>query len=166
MGANMVTMLDHKPPPNWVERRANCDLAVVFEALHQIVQRDVEVAQKLPVERRGGCSFEIKTSIQGTRPLFGVVKNSADGSFLETVLFERRENHIEISSDVCVRARWDESTGECRFVIDEQAYELWQISEKSSWPIVFWRGSSVPLGFEARDMTGQRPKLKQRDKRA
>ena len=40
-------MLEHGQPPNWVAERAKCRLALIFEALSQLVERDVAEFNKV-----------------------------------------------------------------------------------------------------------------------
>ena len=47
-------MIEHREPPNWVLGRSECTLNMTFEALVQIVNRDVDEANKA-IEEEGVC---------------------------------------------------------------------------------------------------------------
>ena len=48
-------MLNYDQPPNWVKGRADCRLDLMFEALKQIIERDIKEFNDLP-------EFSVKTA--------------------------------------------------------------------------------------------------------
>ena len=121
-------MLNHQPPPNWVLGRAECNLRMTFEALSQIVERDVAEANKLFEDRQ----FQLERCGEGVRPLMYVSERGATEGI--GVRFEVSETAIRINGggvQFYVRPRWDGRR--CRMHINDgdRAYELWEISQNS-----------------------------------
>ena len=53
-------MMNYSQPPNWVKGQADCSLDLMFEALIQIVTRDVDEANRLYAEGRSKRRFRIE----------------------------------------------------------------------------------------------------------
>ena len=99
---------------------------MTFEALSQIVERDVAEANKVFNDR----NFRIEHCNEGTRPMMYVSEpGAAEGV---GVKFEVSETAIRINGggvQFFVRPRWDGNR--CRMHINDEsrAYELWEISQ-------------------------------------
>ena len=119
--------MDHLSPPRWVLERAKCDVDLIFEALSQVVRRDVEDANTLP----GSRTFRVTENGDGVHPLLRV---SDEGDPDSRVTFELTSAFISIhlpgELPVIVMPQWDAGVGKCRLYVNDQAYEVWQISQR------------------------------------
>ena len=119
-------MLNHQPPPNWVLGRAECNLRMAFEVISEIVERDVEQANKIFGDRQ----FRFERCTEGVRPRLFISERGSEKGV--GVSFEVSETAIRINGggvQFYIRPRWD---GEkCRMhVNDEQLpHKLWEISQ-------------------------------------
>ena len=123
-------MIEHKPPPNWVVGRADCNLDMTFEALHEIVKRDVAAFNGLYERKRQGRTFRVLDNTEGCRAKFKV-EPEADVDHPPHVLFTLEKTAIRINGggvQFFVRPLWD---GErCRLRRNDDAdYEVWEISQ-------------------------------------
>lgn len=126
-------MMNHQPPPNWVLGRAECNLSMTFESLHEIAKRDVEAFNGLYERYRQGRTFKVVDNTEGCLPKFQV-EQEADIENPPCVLFTLSRTAIRVNGggvQFFIRPQWD---GEkCRMhVNDEQdAHELWEISQRA-----------------------------------
>ena len=114
--------------PNWVRGRAECNLRMTFEALSQIVERDVAEANKVFADHQ----FKCERSDKGIRPLMYVSEIGADEGV--GVEFKISKTAIRINGagvQFYVRPRWD--VHECQMHINDEprAHELWEISQRA-----------------------------------
>ena len=121
-------MLNHQPPPNWVLGRAECNLRMTFEVLSEIVERDVEQANKV----LGNHQFRIERCTEGVRPRLFVSERGAEKGI--GVRFEMSETAIRINGggvQFYIRAQSDGT--KCRMHINDEshAHELWEISQRA-----------------------------------
>lgn len=128
-------MMNYSQPPNWVKGRADCNLDLTFEALIQIVTRDVAEANQLHAEGRSKRRFRIESNDAGTRPLVKVeqVDGESDGTRPQ-VLFEMSETAIRVNGAgvaFFVQPQWDGTA--CRLHVDgaDRPSELWRISQRA-----------------------------------
>lgn len=124
-------MINHRPPPNWVAEIADFDLELTFIALHQIVKRDVEEANKLPPHRRKGSRFVLEANNEVPHPFIVVqeVGNAHDDDL--RVTFKRLSSSIGIwgtrMKPFAARPRFN---GEkCVLSVDGKDYRLWELSQ-------------------------------------
>lgn len=125
-------MIDHNPPPNWVVGRADCNLNMTFQALHEIVRRDVDTFNSLYERKRRGRTFGVSDHTDGCSPKF-IVEQEVDSPKPPQVMFSLEPTAIRINGggvQFFVRPRWD---GErCRFSRNNEDgvyYEVWEISQ-------------------------------------
>lgn len=128
--------LNHEEPPRWVLERARCNLALKFQALHDVVERDVEDANALPEMKAAGVRFDMETELGGTKPVFGVKRIDRKGEG-PVLYFVRESRTIRIADQFEVTVRWEASTAACRLLIEEKPYEIWEISQKVLAPLFF-----------------------------
>ena len=119
-------MIEHREPPNWVLGRAKCTLLVRFEALAQIVKRDVAEANKA-IEMR---DFVYEDCTEGTRPFMRISERGTDKA-VNIAIAETNTIRVSgagIAPGFHVRPRWDGK--QCRMYLrDKEPYELWEISQ-------------------------------------
>ena len=72
-------MIDHQQSPNWVAHRGRCNLDLTFEALCQVVERDVGEMNKLSPQIRRGHKFTLEKKGEGTAPMLQAEGNPRDG---------------------------------------------------------------------------------------
>ena len=123
-------MIEHKPPPNWVVGRSGCSLDMTFDALHEIVKRDVAAFNGLYERKRRGRIFRVVDNTEGCYPKFKV-EQETDVERPPHVLFSVENTAIRVNGggvQFYVRPKWD---GErCRLCRNDDAdYEVWQISQ-------------------------------------
>ena len=131
-------MIAHQPPPNWVAERAKCNLDLKFEALCQVVRRDVDEMNKLPCKIRRGYKFVIDENGEGTEPLFQVFRYPEEENGPVRATFERSINSIRINSiqesgytDLLVRPTWNKQALTCKLNIGGKSFETWEVSQKA-----------------------------------
>ena len=135
--------MNTQSPPNWVAERAKCNLDLTFEALFQIVQRDVEEANKLSAKRRRGFAFRLEQNGEGIHPLFSVRRfpeDDQDSNDAKSVCFEKSINAIRISAqedDMLAYPRWNKVSHSCKIFLKDQPHELWEISHIVLGPLFF-----------------------------
>ena len=140
-------MLNHRPPPNWVAERAKCNLETTFEALCQIVKRDVDEMNKLSVKRRGGHAFRFDECAQGTEPFMRVRRfpeGDPDSESAHWITFRLTINAIIVEPMIApqktryeVVPRWNEKAGSCELFIGDDVFEVWQVSQRALSPLFF-----------------------------
>ena len=123
-------MMNHESPPNWVRGRADCNIDMKFEALAQIVERDVTEFNGLYERHRQGRTCQVQASTEGCRPQFRV-ELDADVANPPNVLFSLGPTAIRVNGggvQFYIRPRWDGQR--CRMYLnDKEAIELWEISQ-------------------------------------
>ena len=131
---------------NWVEKRAECLLPDVFRQLREIVNRDVQEANRLSPLLEKGFRFEIKNGKSNGQ--FKVHRVPDKGSIFPPLSVTFTLNHDSIRVD-CelhpdydngffqVYSTWQFSEGYCRLTIDDKPYEVWQISHHALEHLVF-----------------------------
>ena len=132
-------MIDSKKKneiPNWVYERARCNLAGMFDALFQRVREDVREINKLPSTRRKGHKFDTVKDPGYPDTSFHVYwRNEANENILspEQVVFEQNTTSISFrkpgGDNVLIVPRWNEAETTCDLLIDNNKFELWEISQ-------------------------------------
>ena len=140
---------EHTPPPNWVVERAKCRIELTFEALVQIVERDVSEMNDLPMSRRRGYRFEVEINGEGLRPLLRVrrcLDSDTDRGDERTVTFECFDDWIGIKASGKnprrASLKWHNASASCRLFVDlkelkDRPFEVWELSQEYLGPIFF-----------------------------
>ena len=135
-------MLDHEQPPNWVAERAKCRLDVIFEALIQVVERDVAEFNKLPCEQRLGRTSSVVCNGDGTSPILRVYRRDEDGS--ETsVAFTQNPTRILVQAPhydpLILYPAWDTNRRTCLLMNRDNdiRYKVWELSQAALAPFLF-----------------------------
>ena len=124
-------MMRHSLPPSWVSGRSECKLDLTFEALTQVVRRDVEEMNGLLASDRSDRTFRIDSNDEGVTPFFRVYAEP-DGP---SVTFDLKRSAIVIGTyegNLFVQPRWEPSASKCRLYVKNDGnhpYEVWQISQ-------------------------------------
>ena len=127
-------MIDHVKPPSWVTKRASCDATLLFEALGQIVERDVAEMNVVPANQRRHRTFIIEKNSDGVDP---IIRVTAEGEE-ESVYFKRVSAGIYTNRPIGTAVvRWD--VGENRCVLEWQGRKIhaWQFSQLILEPFFF-----------------------------
>ena len=129
----------------WVKARAECNVASTFEALAEMVRRDVDEFNDLPERHRQARVFRVEEQNEGEQEL--VVESEGDTGQSSRVTIRHRESGVLIQTAVGVDGEihalhvtpyW---TGEeCRYQIDgNDVLDLWQVSQKALGGVFFER---------------------------
>ena len=137
-------MIDTRPAPNWVADRAKCSLDLIFEALAEIVERDVAEMNKLSPKRRRGFAFRYERNGEGTRERLRVSRfpeTDPDDSGLH-VIFEKSVHVILIyqapdGAPLIARPQWVETQSTCRLLVDDSHFKVWELSQRVLGPLFF-----------------------------
>ena len=116
----MIT--EYEAPPNWVAERAKCNLDLTFEALFQVVKRDVDEINKIHPG-----DFELEQNSEGTKPMIQVKKSDN-----RKVTFTKSEVAIRINTPekiILAHPKWNSETTSCKLIVDNQPLKIWQISQ-------------------------------------
>lgn len=140
---------DHTPPPNWVAERAKCRIDLTFDALSQIVERDVTEMNTLSARRIRNYHFTIETNDDGLYPLLRVRRypeGNPDGDDVQIVTFERRDEEICIKADGKnlrrAHLKWHNASASCRLFVNldalaDRPMEVWELSQEYLGPLFF-----------------------------
>ena len=108
-----------------------------FQALVQILERDVEEFNGLPADQRRKRSFEIVSNGEGTHPIVRVEEATFDGpDNRPSVSFTVSDVAIRINGggvQFYVKPVWNSKINACRLHIDggDTPHEAWEISQKA-----------------------------------
>ena len=138
-------MLNHEPPPNWVAERAKCNVDLVFEALAEVVRRDVGEVNKLSIKRRRGFAFRFEQSDEGQYPrlrVFRFREGEPDSDATLDVTFKKTINTIRVyqvpdRSPLVAYPRWIEKSATCRLYVDDASIKVWELSQRTLGPFFF-----------------------------
>ena len=135
-------LMVHEQPPSWVEKRATCRIDLIFEALSQILERDVDEFNSLLPNLRHQRTASVAQNGDGTHPLIRVYRAEENGS--ETILtFTLHGTTISIQTPgkegAMLGVAWDTVTRSCLLVDKEteDRFKVWQVSERSLGPFLF-----------------------------
>ena len=127
-------MLNYDHPPNWVRGRADCRLDLIFEALKQIIERDIAEFNKLESRKREGRKFELHVNDEGTMPILRVEQmgdpsGPSLGIEMSTVAIRINGGGLQIF----LKPLWSEASSKCQLYINgkEGPYEVWEISQRA-----------------------------------
>ena len=136
-------MMDHKPPPHWVTERGNCTVDLMFEALTDVVERDIADANELHADSRHASKFGIEKELSGPNAYVRVKRypEGEPGNLSGTVTFEKRrcviKVHLPGDRSFKVTPMWNDKTSACTPCIDEVPTEVWRISQKALSAFIF-----------------------------
>lgn len=126
-------MLDREQP-KWVTKRANCRIEVIFEALSQVVERDVAEFNELPCEQRDNRTAFVSQYRAGTAPTLRVSVIDQDENE-KTLTFSQHSALIKVRSrttlDFDFRLVWDRHNRSYRLAMigSDDRYEVWELSQ-------------------------------------
>ena len=135
-------MINHEQPPNWVAERAKCRIDVIFEALSQVVERDVAEFNKLPRDQRRGLTIEVVTNGEGTSPILQVYRRDEHGS-QASVIFIQRPTAIEVQMtqgrQLLLHTNWNNDRRTCLLTThdNDMTYKVWELSQATLGPLLF-----------------------------
>ena len=130
-------------PPNWVAERAECKIDLLYDALCQVVERDVAEVNKLPTDLRGGLTFSADRNDEGTMPLLRVYRShegASDSSAQAVATFAQLQASIHVTAETgtfLARPEWVDQTRSCLLSIEGAQYKVWELSQKILGPLFF-----------------------------
>ena len=138
-------MIHNQEPPNWVVERAKCNLELIFDALCQVLERDVDAMNAVPERQRLGRQFQLEVNADGTRPIALVTQVHSTDSLVKQkayARFESRKTAISIQASslsqlALALVRWDERARACKLYVGDDRYEVWELSQWVLGPIFF-----------------------------
>ena len=134
-------MLQH--PPNWVAELAERRIDLQFEALCQVIERDVAEVNKLSPDLRGGLTFSAYRNDEGTRPLLRVYRSDEGASNSSTkavATFMQSQAGIHVTTEsgmFLARPEWVALTRSCLLSVEGNHYKVWELSQKILSPLFF-----------------------------
>ena len=135
-------MLNH--PPNWVAERAECKIDLLYDALCQVVERDVAEANKLPPDLRGGFTYSVERNDEGTMPLLRVYRSQEGASAEPVANFSKSQASIRVTAETgnfLARLEWVDQTRSCFLSIDGTRHKVWELSQRVLGPVFFQEGA-------------------------
>lgn len=121
----------HQQPPNWVAERAKCRIDIIFDALSQVVKRDVAEFNNLVPSLRHQRTAVVRNG-DGTHPMIRVCRAEADGSE-STLTFTQEKTHIAVLApdyNQMLRPDWVGNPPSC-LLLDRRTdaqYKVWEVS--------------------------------------
>ena len=126
--------------PDWVAKRAQCEIDPIFEDLCMTIRRDVSRMNGLSIEKRREFIFDIKS--EGNEkllvlrfPEFAKEKNKNN---TDTVTFTKTDVGIDIKYlsengwyTLTAVPLWNDETLTCVLRFNESLYQIWEISQKA-----------------------------------
>ena len=134
-------MLNH--PPNWIAERAECKIDLLYDALCQVVERDVAEANKLPPDLRGGFTYSVERNDEGTMPLLRVYRLREGNPAVPAqpvATFSQSQASIRVTAETgnfLARPEWVDQTRSCFLSIDGTRYKVWELSQRVLGPLFF-----------------------------
>ena len=133
-------------PPNWVAERAKCRVDLLFEALCQVVERDVAEVNKLPSNLRGGFTFSVERNDDGMNSLLRVYR-STEGDSASTAQAVATFTQLGTGIHVLIAGKeafmalpeWVDQPRSCLLSIDGTRYQVWELSQRILGPVFFER---------------------------
>ena len=133
-------------PPNWVAERAKCRVDLLFEALCQVVERDVAEVNKLPSNLRGGFTFSVERNDDGMNSLLRVYR-STEGDSASTAQAVATFTQLGTGIHVLIAGKeafmalpeWVDQPRSCLLAIDGTRYQVWELSQRILGPVFFER---------------------------
>ena len=127
-------------PLNWVRRRGQCTIRGVFGCLAEQVKRDLRERQSLPPPHpRTRYSF----NDIGADKFSVVLEYGRDDRWNaeRATDFRLSKDFICISTQhddsFCVFPQWNHATATCELYVDNERYDLWQVSQKALYDLFF-----------------------------
>ena len=130
-------------PPNWVAERAECKIDLIYDALCQVVERDVAEANKLLPDLRGGFTYSVERNDEGTMPLLRVYRSHEGkpaGPAQPVATFSQSQASIHVTAETgtfLARPEWVDQTHSCFLSIADTRYKVWELSQKILGPLFF-----------------------------
>ena len=130
---------------NWVANRFACRTEAIFMRLREVVEFDVAEVVKLDSKFLSGRTFKVFPSDNDPENEFDVVVNDQRTRHSSNPFFVRfrREGRVirvlgytnvadgDLKLKFTVLPTWDEETNSCRLWIDDNSYDLWQITQRA-----------------------------------
>ena len=138
--------LDKEAPHDWISEIAGCDLDLSFNALYQVLKRDVEIANGLPAKKRRNFKFKLEHNGEGTSPVIRITRYVEDPitrTDENTVEFDMYENAIRLdcaslnNGFTMIYPKWDNETSSCKLYINDKHMKVWEISRLALQPLIF-----------------------------
>ncbi len=138
-------MIEHREPPRWVTERGKCSISAKFDALAEIVERDVTEANALTPKLRSGRTFEYVERPDGIYRQFEVQRwkgseNEGGGIFRELEAAIGFVYHPSVKrTEYFIAPEWDGEESACvlRIEGEDRAYEVWEISQRFLGSLIF-----------------------------
>ena len=123
-------------PVDWVQKRVDCRIEILFERLFSQMKRDVEAFRKTS---RGG-TFTISPSLVEDLDATVVVRDSnalRRSGVQVTLTDDHRLTVRRDDEEQFITLKWDEDEATCHLCIDNQALPMWKISCRILYPLFF-----------------------------
>ena len=128
----------------WVELRADCTERGTFDLIASTVERDVQLFNKLPPQKRRNRTFKFK---HDERETVYVAQVDDSGKWIrgETgINIEKNGSKIRVwrnrEFQFAVEQEWNEAMLVCDLKIDGECFSVWQISQKAIGDLLFGYG--------------------------
>ena len=132
-----------KKPPSWVLGRNSCRADLKYEAIHQLIKRDMnEFANILIEDRQDGRKFKLVENDEGVTPVYHVEQHGVDCEREVTFTLAGRDRiSVEGYVNLKVIVRWCAKSKACVLRIEgdntQKAYEPWEIVQLALEPLFF-----------------------------
>ena len=137
-------MIEHREPPRWVTERGKCSISAKFDALAEIVERDITEANALAPKLRGDRTFKYVEMPEGVYRKFEVQRwkgeeNEGGGIFRELKAAIEFVYHPGDPDKYLITPEWNGEESVCvlRIEGEDRAYEVWEISQRFLGPMIF-----------------------------
>ena len=130
---------------HWVMEQGNCTIEYQFQALVQIVKRDIEEMNEFPTAVRRDYTFQPHDDDDRVRPMLTVqrYRTPDDPQDICRFMLDRQARDIVVTPhdrpQFQVVVRWSESDRTCHLYIkgEDTPSLLWQISQRALAPQFF-----------------------------
>ena len=138
--------LDKESPHDWISEIAGCDLDLTFNALYQVLKRDVDIANNLPVKKRRNFKFKLERNGEGTSPVLRIMRAVEGGDEWDhenKVEFDLYANAVRLDCPflnnrfTTIYPKWDNETSSCKLYINDRHMKVWEISRLALQPLIF-----------------------------
>lgn len=138
--------LDKESPHNWIAEIAECDLDLAFNALYQVLKRDVDYANDLPAKKRRNFKFKLERNGEGITPTIRItrqIEGKAEIDHNNVIEFDLHGNAVRLDCPhlnngfTKIYPKWDNETSSCKLYIDDKQMKAWEISKLALQPFIF-----------------------------
>jgi len=139
--------LDREDPHDWISEIAGCDLDLTFNALFDVLKRDIGIANNLHPKKRRNFTFKLERNGEGATPIIRITRHTQDPVAEirdeAVVEFNLCGNAVRLNCShlnngfTMIYPKWDDEESCCKLYINDKHMKVWEISRLALQPVIF-----------------------------